>query len=67
LVFFRRSVHPLKMKREKSVVPNAINNFPISMMAPDTPESTEMFMVLRETRLKLARADEQKLVPCMAV
>ena len=57
----------MKMKRDASVVPNAMNNFPINMMAPDTPESAIMFVVFRETRSKLVAADEQKLVPCMAV
>ncbi len=55
------------MKRDASVVPNAMNNFPINIMVPDTPESAIMFVAFRETRSKLVAADEQKLVPCMAV
>ena len=67
LVLAKRSVPPLKMKSDASVVPNAINNFPVSMIAPDTPESAIMLAAFRETKSKLEAADEQKLVPCMAV
>ena len=44
-----------------------MNNLPMSMIAPEMPESAMMFMEFRDARPKLEEAEEQKLVPCIAV